>query len=537
MIKTNSLWGDEIVVNSPKETTDILNKISSTKYVKDDSVEKAIKSKSVSTHYKIDLISSQVKKILGKFADETEVITDKNEFARYIDKAIENGVIAIDTETNNSLDYLNCKIIGLCLYTPNEKSAYIPVNHVNKYTGVRLPNQLTEEDIKRELDRLGITKVIMHNGKFDYQVLKCTCGCKINVYWDTMVGCRIIDENEISASLKYQYAEKIDPSIGRYSIEKLFGDLPYELFSPDIFALYSATDAYMTQRLEDWQLNELNKSENKSVLKLFNNVEMPLVEIVAEMELNGVNFDLEYSERLREKYESRYNELDRKLNDEVNKYKDKIDEWRNSRDGKSLVGKKTKSSQLTNPINLDSPVQLAILLYDVLKVPKVNEEQPRSVDKNALKILEKDHGVEICKILLERKSIKTLLDDFIIKLPKLVNKKDGKIHCNFNQCGKEEKGVVTGRFSSSDPNMQQIPSKNKELRMMFCGGEDYFDRQIDENSSIVVKSYEQIMTKSGWVSAMHIKVGDVILNDEEKYEITFVSTMEENLYRISLKKL
>ena len=162
MIKTNSLWGDEIVVNSPKETTDILNKISSTKYVKDDSVEKAIKSKSVSTHYKIDLISSQVKKILGKFADETEVITDKNEFARYIDEAIENGVISIDTETLGTrtdiekpgTDPLTCKLAGLCLYTPGQKNAYIPTNHVDYKTNERLDYQLTEEDVNRELKRI-----------------------------------------------------------------------------------------------------------------------------------------------------------------------------------------------------------------------------------------------------------------------------------------------------------------------------------------------------------------------------------------------
>ena len=123
--------------------------------------------------------------------------------------------------------------MGLCLYTPGKKNAYIPVNHVNLVTGELLPNQVTEEEIHDELERLVDTKIIMHNGKFDYQVVKCTCKNELKVYWDTMIGARILDENE-RASLKQQYIMKIDPSIEKYSIEPLcFSIISFEKQTPN----------------------------------------------------------------------------------------------------------------------------------------------------------------------------------------------------------------------------------------------------------------------------------------------------------------
>jgi hypothetical protein len=71
----------------------------------------------------------------------------------------------------------------------------------------------------------------MHNGKFDYEVIHCTCDCDLDIYWDTIIGAKLLDENEES-NLKYQYISKIDPSIEKYNIEHLFKSIPYEYFSP-----------------------------------------------------------------------------------------------------------------------------------------------------------------------------------------------------------------------------------------------------------------------------------------------------------------
>lgn len=467
MPEQKSLWGDDIVIDSKESTQKTIEKLSSSKKAKDVSAEKAVKSKNVSIEDKIRIVTAQVERVLGKFKDMTQVITDRQELHDYITKAIENGIIAIDTETNNSLDYLNCLLMGACIYTPGQKNVYVPINHINKYTGERLSYQLTEKDIKEEFDRLKDTKIVYHNAKFDYQVLKCTCDCTLGVYWDTMIGARMLDENEQSASLKSQYIDKIDSTMEKYSIEKLFEGLEYAIFDPEVFALYSATDPYMTYRLYEYQLEEMSKPGMEGVRRLFEDVEMQIVIPVAEMELRGVAFDLEYNEKLRNKYTQKLEKLDKKIEEELKRYSKQIQEWRESKDGKTMVGKKTKASQLTDPINVDSPTQLAIILYDVLKVPTVNSKQPRSTGKDDLKEISKRNDIPLCNLLLDRKVVSKLLNDFVIKLPKLLNKKDSRIHCSFNQCGKEEDGVVTGRFSSSDPNMQQIPSHEKSIRMMF----------------------------------------------------------------------
>ena len=175
-----SLWGEEFEIKDNKEK--ILAKAKTPKKVK--TAEQSIKSKTVPIEEKLSIITENVNRILGGYASNTIVIKSKEELSNYIDKAIDNGEIAIDTETNNSLDPLTCKLMGACIYTPGQQNAYIPVNHVDFNSKGRFNWQVTEEDIKEQFDRLNQTKVIMHNGKFDYQVIKCTCGCELSIYWD-----------------------------------------------------------------------------------------------------------------------------------------------------------------------------------------------------------------------------------------------------------------------------------------------------------------------------------------------------------------
>ena len=143
-----SLWGEEFKIDNDNKA--ILNKISSSKSPKI-TVEKALKSKTVSIEEKLSLIYENVNKILGTYKEQTLVIKTKEELISYLKKAEENNIIAIDTETNNSLDPLTCLLMGVCIYTPGLKNAYIPINHVNRYSRERLPWQLTEQDILEEL--------------------------------------------------------------------------------------------------------------------------------------------------------------------------------------------------------------------------------------------------------------------------------------------------------------------------------------------------------------------------------------------------
>ena len=176
-----SLWGEEFEVKEP-DTKKILNKVKKPKVEKQRTTEQKLKSKTVSVEDKIALIKEDVNKILGTYKDQVVTIRDYNEFRSYIDKAIDNGIISVDTETNNTLNTFDCKIMGLCIYTPGLKAAYIPVNHINRLTNEKLLNQITESQINEQLSRLDNTKIIFHNATFDIEVIKTTCGIKLKTY-------------------------------------------------------------------------------------------------------------------------------------------------------------------------------------------------------------------------------------------------------------------------------------------------------------------------------------------------------------------
>lgn len=367
-------------------------------------------------------IEKEVIRVLGKHKKNVTTITDRETFHNYVSSCIDIGVVAIDTETNNSLDPLTCKLMGLCLYAPGLQYAYVPINHRNPETQIRLSDQLTEEDVKNELQRINESgiKIITHNGKFDYEVLKCTCEISVVPYWDTMIATRLLNENE-PYGLKYQYTTKIDKSQESYNIEKLFKNVQYTDVSPEIFALYSAVDSYMTYKLYEYQL-PIMESE-KRIFKLFMTIEMPLVVIVGDMELCGSLVDIEYCKKLKEKYQSKLKNIDKQLNDEILKLKPIIDSWKVSEAGlerervfppesrlqvmteEQLEQKyplydpignlryrhgKSFAAQLKDPINLSSPKQLAILLYMVLRAPIVNRMKPNGTGKNEIEAIREE---------------------------------------------------------------------------------------------------------------------------------------------------
>lgn len=261
-----------------------------------------------------------------------------------------------------------------------------------------------------------------------------------------------------------QYIQKIDSTIEKYSIEHLFKDVEYAVVDPEIFALYAATDAYMTYRLYEWQKSRFEEPDAYRLYKLFMDVEMPVMEVAAEMELTGVCIDNEYAKRLSEKYHKKLDAIDAKIAEELDKLAPTIVEWRKTRDAQYKAPKedgtfsKSKSEQLSDPVQVTSPTQLAILFYDVLKHPVVDKKSPRGTGEDILKQIE----LPICKVILEKRGIEKLLGTYIDKLPTCVCEKDGKLHAHFNQVGTD-----TGRFSSSDPNLQNIPSHEKAIRMMF----------------------------------------------------------------------
>jgi len=516
----DSLWGEEFSIPKEKEKTKkVINKIAKPKELKV-TVEKQVKSKKLSIEDKLKLINENVLLVLGKQKENVLVIKTREQFSLYIDKCIENGYIAIDTETNNSLDPITCKLMGPCIYTKGEKQAYIPLNHVDYKTGERLSDQLTEQDVKEEFQRLIDNNVfiIMHNGKFDYKVIKCTTGLELPIHWDTLIASKIIDENELSAGLKQQYVSKIDPEQEKYSIDELFKDIEYAFVDPEIFALYAATDSMMTYKLYEWQLEILTQPSYKNCYKLFKEIEMPCVISTAEMELAGIELDKEYAKRLQVKYHKLLKDIDDKLDIEISKIQPQIDAWRLTPEANkpeiTKAGKegKTPNEKLENPISLSSPTQLAILLYDILKVGVIDKKKPRGTGEEILSKI----NLPICKLMLERRGFAKLVESFVDSLPEKVNEADGRIHCNFNQYG-----AATGRFSSSEPNLQQIPSHNKEIRKLFCARTDVVRKDYLEESNLEFEVFNEnsLNTIEGYKEARQICVNDIILSKKEDTKV------------------
>lgn len=531
------LWGDEFITvkeekKKAKKTVDKVNKPK--KNVKE-VTEKSIKSKQIPLKDKIEFIKRNVYAKLGKFADNTVCLRTVDQYNAYIDAAISNGAIAIDTETNNSLDPITCLIMGACIYTPGQKNAYVPVHHINPDTNELLPMQLTEQQIREGFQRLVDNNVfiIMHNGKFDYAVIKCTCGICLPIHWDTLIGAKLLNENE-DARLKVQYISKIDSSIEKYNIEKLFEGLPYEIFDPELFALYAATDAFMTYKLYEYQLNIFMRAENTRLFNLFKNIEMPLVVVISEMEMAGMEVDQDYARLLSATYHEMLDNVDNRIEVELVKIKPVIDKWRTTPEANVHPPKKkgegfakSANEQLTDPINLASPTQLAILFYDIFKCNNGSKKSPRGTGEEELNYIADHYELPICKLLIERRGVAKILTTYVDSIPELAKRwPDGRVRTHFNQYG-----AATGRLSSSDPlNFQNIPSHEKRIRMLFKA------KVVDKPIEITDDYYDvpiinKVETKYEWKYPENLQIGDIVICEDEEYSIKNIIKFD-NSYRI-----
>lgn len=409
-------------------------------------------------------IKALVEKNLGKFADEYIVIQDEEVLHNYIDTSIKTGVLSIDTETTG-LDPLQDDLVGVCIYTPGEQAAYIPVGHKSYITGQPSKNQLSLEAVGNEFQRIvSHVKIIMFNAAFDLRFIKNHLGVDLVCDWDCYLASRLLNENEGAGNrglkkLHQKYVLRGAEDAFKY--DELFKGLNFAYVPITTAYLYAAHDAIITYELYKYQLPflspdnvECSRRGLEDVAWVFHHIEMPCVKVVADMEDNGVAFDLDYAAELKEKYSVLIDEKQKEVYKLIDMYRGDIENY----------CAKTTNNKLDDPINIDSPVQLAILLYDIIGAKSVDKKSPRGTGEDILKKI----GLPICDAILEYRAYKKLMSTYIEKLPECVNKKDGRIHCKFNQYGAD-----TGRFSSQDPNLQNIPSHNKDIRKMFVASPGY----------------------------------------------------------------
>ena len=412
---------------------------------------------------RINTARAITEKNLGKYRDEYIVIQDIMTLVDYFDKIVENGIMALDTETTG-LDPMLDSIVGISIYTPGKKPAYIPINHKSYVTGIKIENQLPVNLIKEQLDMMTEhnTKIIMFNAPFDIRVVRNQTGSYLTCYWDCYLGARLLNENEETNSLKPLHLKYCDGGNGTASkFNDLFKGISFDLVPINIAYLYAAHDAKITFELYEFQEPYLNPDSPvcterglQDVSWVFFNIEMPIVAVVADMEDTGVAFDMSLADELHTKYNAELESKLQEVHSAIGMYSAEIDNYK----------LKNPGHKLSDPINLDSPTQIAILLYDIMNVGIIDEKSPRGTGEKILTQIDNS----FTNALLEYRGIGKLISTYIDKLPTCVNPKDGRIHCKFNQYGAD-----TGRFSSNDPNLQNIPSHNKDIRKMFKATDGY----------------------------------------------------------------
>lgn len=398
---------------------------------------------------------------------------------QYINQCINDGEYVLDIETTG-LDPFNDLIVGVCLYSPSQEPAYIPMLHTDIGNKL-LPGQLEVAVVKQHITRLMESNAhwINHNIKFDAKFLMYRWNIKPNnMYWDTLIGAFVLNENEPTHGLKPLYAKYITKSKDKQSYKDLFEKTPFNYIPLDLAEVYGANDGTKTYALYKFQKQYLNPNHDrgdfKQLYKVFRDIEMALLPVLCDMELKGVEIDTKFAKELEVKYEQVALDQEQYLYDVIyTRFANKVKNHTALQEliAKQAKNKKLKGTKYQDLINFNSSPQLKYLFFDILGFPKLYRRDPMSCGKEQQQLwLDSDKVSKGQKEFLQafmewRKTVK-LLTSFIVKIPEAREVKTNAVHTNFNQLG-----AKTGRFSSSHPvhkiNLQQIPSRNKDIRKIF----------------------------------------------------------------------
>lgn len=395
---------------------------------------------------------------LAVHKDDYILIRTEEDLHDYEQSIIKNGVCALDTETTG-LNPLLADIVGICLHTPGQKAAYIPLGHKSYITGAKTKEQLDKNIIIDFFRRLLKRKIkwIMHNAKYDIRVIRHCLGLDIPCYWDTMLAAYCIDEDESHRlkDLHLKYCDSKDTE--SLTFDALFKGITFDYIPILTAYLYAAGDPIKTYELCEYQKTLLNRRVLAGPYNVFQNIEMPLIPVVANMEDRGVCLDFDVCKNLHEKYHKIKEELQKQADEAIAMYQEEIDNYK----------MKNPNNKLSDPISLSSTTQLAILFYDILGLESPDKKAPRGTGEDILKHFAKGKEKNICEAILGMRKVDKLLSTYIDKMPDIALE-DGRVHASYNQYG-----AKTGRFSSQDPNLQNIPSKNHEIRHMFKAQDGY----------------------------------------------------------------
>ena len=347
-----------------------------------------------------------------------QAVQTEEQLAEMLDSLREASRFAFDTETT-SLDPMRARLVGLSFSVAPRRAWYVPVGHKE---GSQLPLELVLAQLRPILQSPGPGKCA-HNANYDLMVLaNHGINCQ-NVDFDTMIAAHLLGKHalglkNLTLDLLGQEMTPIADLIGNARKQITFDQVPIGDAIP-----YAAADADMTGRLREVLAGHL---ANQGLTHLMDDLEMPLLPVLVTMQRHGVKVD-----------EGVLHGMSRDLNQQM------------------LQVERELYETIGHTVNINSPQQLSDLLFKELGLPRTKRTKTGySTDANSLESLSGLHPV-VDKIL-EYRQVAKLKSTYVDALPEMINPDTGRIHTSYNQTGS-----ATGRVSSSEPNLQNIPIRTE----------------------------------------------------------------------------
>ena len=365
---------------------------------------------------------------LKTIAHDYKLVENEEEMLKLRDYFLTNEILSLDTETT-STSPIDAELVGLSFAVKEFEAFYVPIP-AEREKALQIVNIFKGVYENPKIIKIG------QNLKYDLEVLRNYNIQLQGPMWDTMIAHYLI-QPELRHNMDYM--AEIYLNYKTIHIDELIGakgknQRSMRDLSPNQVYEYACEDADVTLRLKNKLEPELKKFECE---KLFYDIEMPLMPVLAEMEMNGVCLDTESFKETSKIFTERMNEIEQRIYE--------------------LAGQ---------PFNIASPKQVGEILFDKLKIvekAKKTKTGQYVTSEEVLQQLRNKH--EIVSDILEHRGLKKLISTYIDALPKLINPRTGHIHTSFNQTI-----TATGRLSSSDPNLQNIPIRGedgKEIRKAF----------------------------------------------------------------------
>ncbi|VAX11687.1 DNA polymerase I [hydrothermal vent metagenome] len=403
---------DELTPSTPdtEKLRELYSRIESNRLLNSltDGEEPAVKAEAIETNY--------------------EIILTQADFDRWMEKLEQAEMFAFDTETTR-LDYMQAEIVGLSFAVTPGEAAYLPVSHI--YPGA--PEQLDRDTVLERMRPLleDPTKLkIGQNLKYDMSVLANHAIELQGIAYDTMLESYVIDSiatRHDMDSLAKKYlglsTTKYEDVAGKGAKQITFDQVGLEQAGP-----YAAEDADITLRLHQAIWPQI-KSE-QSLTKLFQEIEIPLVPVLSRIERTGVHIDSAMLKIQSQQLAERMHALEQ--------------------ESYEVAGQ---------PFNLGSPKQIGEIFFNQLKLPVI-AKTPKGAPSTAEAVLQElAEEYDLPRLILEHRGLSKLKSTYTDKLPLQVDPRSGRIHTSYHQAV-----TATGRLSSSNPNLQNIPVRNEEGR-------------------------------------------------------------------------